>query len=185
MAKSKNLTFSFRKRFFFASLPASCCFDNAMFANLMLEHFFSKAVFFQTWTFEIKFDNTAWRLKFREIESLHTTTTHNKNNDHSNLWTVVEEQQRENISRYSKWKAILIWFIYSRTSCLYEVRTLKVGDNSLYLNCEDGNEHNKYVVPTMKWGRTGGYVPNNLNKIFSFFLSLLKCTIKCKVTGKH
>ena len=39
---------------------ASCYFDNVMqFDNLMLEHYFSKAISFQTWTFEITFDNTA------------------------------------------------------------------------------------------------------------------------------
>ena len=36
LTKSKNLIFSSRERVFFASLPASCWFDKAMFANLML-----------------------------------------------------------------------------------------------------------------------------------------------------
>ena len=59
LVKSKNLTFSFREKVFFGSLPATCCFANAMFANLILKHSFSKAMFFQTWTFEITFNNTA------------------------------------------------------------------------------------------------------------------------------
>ena len=50
LANSENLTFLSRENVFFASLPVSCCFDSAMFANLMLEHPFSKAIFFQTWT---------------------------------------------------------------------------------------------------------------------------------------
>ena len=116
---------------------------------------------------------------------MHTITTNSKNNDHSNLWTVVEKNRRENPSGYSKRKAILIWFIYSRTSCVYEMQTPKVGYDTLYLKCEDGNEHDKYAVPIMKWGSTGGHVPNNLNKVFNLFLSLPKCTIKYKVTGKH
>ena len=34
-----------------------------------------------------------------------------------------------------------------------EIWTLKVGDDSLYLKCEDGNEHNKYAVAVMIGGR--------------------------------
>ena len=35
-----------------------------------------------------------------------------------------------------------------------EIWTLKVGDQSLYLKCEDGNEHNKYAVAVIIGGRT-------------------------------
>ena len=46
VAKFKNLTFSSKKTVFFARLPASRYFDNAMFVNLILELSFSKAIFF-------------------------------------------------------------------------------------------------------------------------------------------
>ena len=66
-----------------------------------------------------------------------------------------------------------------------EIWTRKVGDDSLYLKCEDGNEHKKYAVTIMIGGRNGGHVLKNLSKIFNIFLTLLNCAIKYKVTGKR
>ena len=66
-----------------------------------------------------------------------------------------------------------------------EIWTPNVGDDSLYLKCEDGNEHDKYAVALMIGGRTGGHVSKNLSKIFNLFLTLPNCAIKWKVTGKR
>ena len=59
-----------------------------------------------------------------------------------------------------------------------EIWTPKVGDGSFCLKCEDGNEHDKYAVPVMIGGHTGGYVPINLSKIFNLFLTLPSCATK-------
>ena len=37
-----------------------------------------------------------------------------------------------------------------------EIWTPKVRDDSLYLKCEDGNKHDKYVVAVIIGGQTGG-----------------------------
>ena len=59
---------------------------------------------------------------------------------------------------------------FSRRYCAYmKIWTPKVGDNNLYLKCEDGNEHNKYVAAVMIGGRTGGHLPKNLSKISNLF----------------
>ena len=57
--------------------------------------------------------------------------------------------------------------------------------DSLYLNCEDGKEHNKNAVAVVIGRNTGGFVPKNLSKSFNLFLILPNCVIKCKVTGKY
>ena len=50
-----------------------------------------------------------------------------------------------------------------------EIWTPKVGDDSLYLKCEEGYEHHKYALALMIGGHTGGHVPNNLSTIFNPF----------------
>ena len=56
-----------------------------------------------------------------------------------------------------------------------EIWTPKVGDDNLYLQCEDGKEHNKYPMAVLTGGCTGGHVPKNLSKIFNFFLTRPNC----------
>ena len=46
---------------------------------------------------------------------------------------------------------------------------------SLYLKCENGNEHGKYAVAVMVGGQTGEHVPKSLSKTLKLFLTLLKC----------
>ena len=46
-----------------------------------------------------------------------------------------------------------------------EIWTTKVGDDSLYLKFEDGDERNKYAVAVMIEGRTVECVPKNLSEI--------------------
>ena len=46
----------------------------------------------------------------------------------------------------------------------------KVGDGSLYLTYEDGNEHDRYAVAVMISEQTGGHIPKNLRKILKLFL---------------
>ena len=43
-----------------------------------------------------------------------------------------------------------------------EIWTPKVEDDSFYLKCNGGNEHDKYVVAVMIGWRTGGYIPKKL-----------------------
>ena len=56
---------------------------------------------------------------------------------------------------------------------------------SLFLKCEDGNEHSKYAVAVMVGGQTGGHVPKSLNKLLKTFLTSPNCVIKCKVVGNR
>ena len=125
------------------------------------------------------------RSKMQEIEPLHMIITHNKNVDHSNLWTAAEKYRRGNLFGYSKRKAALIWFIYSRIPCVYGDMTTKSGDDSLYLTYEDGNKHNKPAVAVIIGGSTVGNVPKTLSKTVSLFLALPNFAINCKVTGKR
>ena len=53
-----------------------------------------------------------------------------------------------------------------------EISTPKVGDDSLYLKCVDGNEHDKYPVAVIIEEQTGGHIPRNLCKIFRLFCTL-------------
>ena len=50
---------------------------------------------------------------------------------------------------------------------------LKVGEVSLYLKCEDGNEDNKYSVAVMIGRNSGGYAPKNLSNIYNLFFLFL------------
>ena len=95
----------------------------------------------------------------QEIESLHTIITHDKNVDHSNLWTVVEKHWRVSLFGYSKRKEILIWFIYSRIPCVYGDMDTKYWRWQFVFKSEDGNKHNKYAVAVITGGSTGGHVP--------------------------
>ena len=108
--------------------------------------------------------------EIQELESLHTITTHNKNVDHSNLWTVVEKYRRGNLFGY-----------------LYEYGDMdtKSWRWQLAFKCEDGQEHNEYAVAVMIGGRTAGHFPKNLNNIFNLFLALPNGAIKCNVTGNR
>ena len=55
-----------------------------------------------------------------------------------------------------------------------EIWTSKVGDDSLYLKCEDGNEHNKYAVAVMIGGRAMvGMSQRTWIKFLTFFLLFL------------
>ena len=55
----------------------------------------------------------------------------------------------------------------------------------MYLKCDDGNEHDKYVVAVIIKEQTVGHISKNLSKIFKFFLTLPSCVIKCKFVAKH
>ena len=62
-----------------------------------------------------------------------------------------------------------------------EIWASKVGDDSFYLRCDDGNERDKNSMAVMIGGQIGGHISNNLSKIFKLFLTLPNCFIKCKV----
>ena len=64
-----------------------------------------------------------------------------------------------------------------------ETWALKVRDDSLYVRCDDRNEHEKCAVAAIIGGQTGGHIPNNLSKIFKLFLFFPNGVIKCKVVG--
>ena len=65
------------------------------------------------------------------------------------------------------------------------VWTPNVGDENMYLEPADRNEHYKNAVTVIIAKKTGGHIPKNLNKTFKQFLSLPNCTIKCNVIGKR
>ena len=64
-----------------------------------------------------------------------------------------------------------------------EIWTPQVGDDSLYLKCEDENKHGKYAVAVMIRGKTDGHIPKNLSRTFNLFQTLPNCVIKCIVVG--
>ena len=53
-----------------------------------------------------------------------------------------------------------------------ETWTLKVGDDGLYLKCEDGRKHGKYAAAVMIGEQNGRNVPINLSKIFNLFFTV-------------
>ena len=73
---------------------------------------------------------------------------------------------------------------FLRTPFLQNTSVVASGDDSLYLKCEDGKEHNRYAVVVMIGGPNGRHVQKKL-RIFNLFFALPNFTIKCKVTGKQ
>ena len=61
--------------------------------------------------------------------------------------------------------------------------TPKVGDEGLYLKCEDDSERNKYAVAVMIGGCTGRHAPKSLSKIFNHFLLFLTVPSNVKSLG--
>ena len=84
-------------------------------------------------------------------------------------------------SLYSKRKAMLIWFIYSRIPCTYGDMDTKSWRWQFVFKIW---RWQRTSVALMIGGRTSGHVPKNLSEIFNLVLTLCSCTIKCKVTGK-
>ena len=73
---------------------------------------------------------------------------------------------------------------FLRTPFLQNTSVVAYGDDSLYLICEDGKEHNRYAVVVMIGGPNGRHVQKKL-RIFNLFFALPNFTIKCNVTGKQ
>ena len=62
-----------------------------------------------------------------------------------------------------------------------EIWTPKVEDDSLYLRCEDRNEHDEYAAAVMIEGQTGGHIPKNFSKIFKLFLLFQAVSLNVKL----
>ena len=61
----------------------------------------------------------------------------------------------------------------------------KVGDENVFLQPENENQHDKFAVAVVYDERVVGHVPKNLSKVFNQFMKISNCTIECKVTGKR
>ena len=64
-----------------------------------------------------------------------------------------------------------------------EIWTPEVEDDTLYLRCEDRNEHDEYeyAVAVMIRGQTGGHIPKNFSKIFKLFLLFQAVSLNVKL----